>query len=57
MVYHVAAVGVVLELEGGKPGAQRHYFGHSDDILALNLHPNKDIVATAQASKRSCPLG
>lgn len=45
IVYHVAAAGIVYHRE---KHTQRFYLGHTDDILALAVHPTKDLVATGQ---------
>lgn len=39
IIYHVAALGIVYNRE---TNTQRFYNGHSDDILCLCLHPNKE---------------
>ena len=44
-MYHVAAVGIVYTKTSH---TQRHYLGHTDDILCLALHPTRDLVATGQ---------
>jgi WD40 repeat protein len=56
VVYMTAAVGVVLnkstntqDLFGAGPDTLNH--GHTDDITALALHPEKDIVATGEVGK------
>ena len=45
IVFHVAALGIVYS-----PGShqQRFYKGHTDDILCLTIHDDKDFVATGQ---------
>lgn len=45
IVYHVAAVGIVYTKTSHR---QKHYLGHTDDILCLALHPTRDLVATGQ---------
>ena len=45
VVYHVAALGIVYNRE---QKTQRFYSKHDDDILCLNIHPLKDIIATGQ---------
>jgi hypothetical protein len=47
IVYHVAAVGIVYNRE---KNTQRFYTEHTDDILALAIHPIKDYIATGQVS-------
>lgn len=56
VVYMTAAVGVVLnkdtntqDLFGAGPDTLNH--GHTDDITALALHPDRDIVATGEVGK------
>ena len=51
VVYHIAAVGVVLNRE---KHSQRFYLEHTDDILSLCVHPLKDIVATGQVGRVIC---
>lgn len=48
VVYHLAAVGIILNRE---TNVQKFYFGHTDDILCLCIHPLKDIVATGQVGR------
>lgn len=48
VVYHVAAVGIVLDLE---TQTQSHYVKHTDDILCLGMHPSGSIVATGQIGR------
>jgi WD40 repeat protein len=45
IVYHVAALGIVYNKE---TNTQSFYDQHTDDILCLCLHPNKNYVATGQ---------
>lgn len=47
MVFFVAAVVVLYNVE---EQSQRHYFGHTDDVKCLTVHPNKLLVATGQAA-------
>lgn len=47
IVYHTAAVGVIMEL---KTKNQKFYLGHDDDILSLVVHPSRNIIATGQVS-------
>lgn len=49
LIFHVAALGVVQDRDSGK---QRFYIGHTDDILSLAIHPQKDIVATGEVVSR-----
>eukprot|EP01135_Chromosphaera_perkinsii_P001223 Nk52_evm22s162 gene=Nk52_evmTU22s162 len=48
IVYHVAAVGIVYDLEKHN---QRFYLKHTDDIMCLTKHSSEDIVATGQLGK------
>lgn len=43
IVYTTAALGVVLNK---KSNTQRFFNEHDDDIVCLDIHPNKNIVAT-----------
>ena len=45
VVYHIAAVGIVLDKNEKK---QCFYTQHTDDILCLDIHPSRTIVATGQ---------
>ena len=45
IVYFVAAVGIVYEF---KKQIKQAFIHHTDDILSLALHPNKQFVATGQ---------
>lgn len=47
IVFHTAALGVCYNR---KTHEQRFYKGHTDDILCLTVHDNKDYVATGQVS-------
>ena len=50
VVYHAAAVGVVLDAEAN---AQRLLAGrHADDVLCLAMHPGRDVVATGEVGRR-----
>ncbi|CAF1551647.1 unnamed protein product, partial [Didymodactylos carnosus] len=48
IVYHVAALGIVLNSETQK---QRYYSGHTDDILCLTACPNTSLVASGQIGR------
>jgi microtubule-associated protein-like 6 len=39
VVFHSAALGIVYNRE---EHSQRFYYGHTDDILSLTLHPTKE---------------
>lgn len=45
IVYHVAALGIVLNTE---QNTQRCYNCHTDDILCLAVSPDMSLVATGQ---------
>ena len=45
IVYHVAALGIVLNTEQNQ---QRFYNCHTDDILCLAVAPDMSLVATGQ---------
>lgn len=45
IIYHIAAVGVVMNRDSGQ---QKFYIGHTDDILCMSIHPQKDIIASGQ---------
>lgn len=49
-VYFTGAVGVVFDKEAWKKGkqSQRFFFGHTNDIQCLTIHPNRRFVATGQ---------
>ncbi|KXZ48848.1 hypothetical protein GPECTOR_25g433 [Gonium pectorale] len=49
-VYYTGSVGVVLDKERFDAGlpCQRFFFGHSNDIQCLTIHPNRKWVATGQ---------
>ncbi|XP_033734062.1 echinoderm microtubule-associated protein-like 6 [Pecten maximus] len=48
VIYFVAGIGIVYNDRNHK---QRFYLGHDDDILCLNLHPDRSMVATGQTGK------
>ncbi|PIK34378.1 putative echinoderm microtubule-associated protein-like 6 [Apostichopus japonicus] len=48
IIYHVAAAGIVYNKESNR---QRFYLEHTDDILCLCIHPQKDIAATGQVGR------
>lgn len=45
IIYHLAALGIVYDKNEKK---QRFYTKHTDDILCLDVHPERLIVATGQ---------
>ncbi|XP_037085489.1 echinoderm microtubule-associated protein-like CG42247 [Pollicipes pollicipes] len=45
LLYYVAAVAVLLNRH---TDSQRHYTEHSEDILCMDLHPSRHIVASGQ---------
>jgi len=47
IVYHTAAVGVVLD----KENEQSFFTNHDEDMVCLAIHPNLKIVATGQMAK------
>ena len=48
IVYHAAALGIVLDKESN---TQTFFEGHDEDMVALAIHPNRNIVATGQMAK------
>eukprot|EP00163_Fabomonas_tropica_P034258 TRINITY_DN93_c0_g1_i1.p1 TRINITY_DN93_c0_g1~~TRINITY_DN93_c0_g1_i1.p1 ORF type:complete len:2052 (-),score=797.91 TRINITY_DN93_c0_g1_i1:729-6884(-) len=48
LVYHTAATGIVYDK---KSHTQKHFRGHTDDILSLHVHPEGDLVATGEIGK------
>jgi hypothetical protein len=52
-VYHAAALGIVLRTDEHGSLQQSFYQGHTDDVLALALHPGGGLVATGQIGKAS----
>lgn len=57
IVYMTASIGVVLDYQNNTQkyfgcGAKENNEGaHNDDITALSIHPNRDLVATGQVGK------
>eukprot|EP01119_Soliformovum_irregulare_P013844 TRINITY_DN3722_c0_g1_i1.p1 TRINITY_DN3722_c0_g1~~TRINITY_DN3722_c0_g1_i1.p1 ORF type:complete len:1927 (-),score=428.61 TRINITY_DN3722_c0_g1_i1:16-5796(-) len=49
IVYHVAGTGVVMDTT---KKSQRHFLEHTDDIVSLAYHRNKNVVATGQVGKQ-----
>lgn len=47
MVYFVAAAVILYNPD---EQSQRHYLGHTDDVMSLTIHPNKLLVATGQCA-------
>ncbi|XP_047113095.1 echinoderm microtubule-associated protein-like CG42247 [Schistocerca piceifrons] len=50
MLYYVAAVAVLYDRD---EDCQRHYTGHTEDILCMDLHPSREMVASGQRAGRS----
>ncbi|KAJ6240191.1 echinoderm microtubule-associated protein-like elp-1 [Anaeramoeba flamelloides] len=46
VIFYAAAIGIVYNLETKK---QKFFLGHSQSITCLAVHPNRKVVATAQA--------
>jgi WD40 repeat protein len=56
VVYMTAAIGVVLDTQLNKQkffgaGYAKTVKGHSDDITALAVHPQRDVIATGEVGK------
>lgn len=52
IVYHTASLGVILTFDSnGVSQQQKFFFGHTDEITALDLHPDRVKVATGQMGK------
>ncbi|XP_058985110.1 echinoderm microtubule-associated protein-like CG42247 [Musca domestica] len=49
LLYYVAAVAVLLDRE---EDAQRHYTGHTEDIMCMDVHPSRELVASGQKAGR-----
>jgi microtubule-associated protein-like 1/2 len=47
IVYFIASVVVLFNVE---ERTQRHYLGHTDDIKAIAIHPDKITIATGQST-------
>lgn len=45
MVYYTAAVGIVYNKT---THTQKFFLGHTDDIMCLAIHPDRNLVATGQ---------
>ena len=54
IVFHTAALGICYNR---KTHEQRFYKGHTDDILCLTVHDDKDYVATGQVMHRQRMIG
>ncbi|KAE8743682.1 hypothetical protein FOCC_FOCC010723 [Frankliniella occidentalis] len=50
IMYYVAAVAVLYDRD---EDAQRHYVGHTEDIMCMDLHPSREMVASGQRAGRS----
>ncbi|XP_031631490.1 echinoderm microtubule-associated protein-like CG42247 isoform X4 [Contarinia nasturtii] len=45
LLYFVAAVAVLYDRD---EEAQRHYTGHTEDIMSMDVHPSRELVASGQ---------
>ncbi|XP_050432030.1 echinoderm microtubule-associated protein-like CG42247 isoform X1 [Adelges cooleyi] len=50
LLYYVAAVAVLYDRD---EDSQRHYIGHTEDIQCMDIHPSKEMVASAQKGGRT----
>ena len=48
LVYTTAALGVVLDKEDN---TQEFFMGQDDDVVCLDIHPDKEIIATGQMAR------
>ncbi|XP_058127196.1 echinoderm microtubule-associated protein-like CG42247 [Anopheles ziemanni] len=49
LLYYVAAVAVLFDRE---EDAQRHYTGHTEDIMCMEVHPSRELVGSGQRAGR-----
>lgn len=49
LLYYVAAVAVLLDRD---EESQRHYTGHTEDIMCMDVHPSRELVASGQRGGR-----
>lgn len=49
LLYYVAAVAVMLDRD---EESQRHYTGHTEDIMCMDVHPSRELVASGQKAGR-----
>lgn len=49
LLYYVAAVAILFDRE---ENAQRHYIGHTEDIMCMEVHPSRELVASGQKAGR-----
>ncbi|XP_037881287.1 echinoderm microtubule-associated protein-like CG42247 isoform X1 [Glossina fuscipes] len=49
LLYYVAAVAILLDRD---EDAQRHYIGHTEDIMCMDIHPSRELVASGQKAGR-----
>ncbi|XP_017844502.1 echinoderm microtubule-associated protein-like CG42247 [Drosophila busckii] len=49
LLYYVAAVAVLFDRD---EDAQRHYIGHTEDIMCMDVHPSRELVASGQKAGR-----
>ncbi|CAB3367316.1 Hypothetical predicted protein [Cloeon dipterum] len=50
IMYYVAAVAVLYDKD---EESQRHYTGHTEDIVCMDLHPSREMVASGQKAGRN----
>lgn len=49
LLYYVAAVAVLFDRD---EDSQRHYTGHTEDIMCMDVHPSRELVASGQKAGR-----
>ncbi|KAL9692524.1 hypothetical protein quinque_005522 [Culex quinquefasciatus] len=49
LLYYVAAVAILYDRE---EEAQRHYTGHTEDIMCMEVHPSRELVGSGQRAGR-----
>ncbi|KRX05725.1 WD40-repeat-containing domain [Pseudocohnilembus persalinus] len=52
IVYHAASLGIILSVDGNQ-SQQKFFSEHTDEITALDLHPDRVKVATGQMGKNA----
>ncbi|KAI5709816.1 hypothetical protein M8J75_003490 [Diaphorina citri] len=50
LMYYVAAVVVLYDRDEEQ---QRHYIGHTEDVMCLDLHPSRELVVSGQRGGRT----